>query len=144
MSGWESGESNELYTCLGVEPIRPRRVPDPGRPISNTFNVDRTREVQPEVGRIKLCNGASERMSDLQPIVISYHLHNSKKEAWTYSHHRTSTLTTDQIVDFGQDASSGSTVRVSESIMNQDTTRDSGEQGGIKWYLADQQVVEDR
>ena len=63
-----SRESNEFYTRLGVEPIRPRRISDPRCSISNAFDGDRTWEVQPEVGRIKLCDGPPERMSDLQTI----------------------------------------------------------------------------
>ena len=49
-----------LYTCLGVKPVGPGWVPDPRRPISDAPDGDRTRQVQPEVNRIKLCDGASE------------------------------------------------------------------------------------
>ena len=42
-----SDQSDRVYgcvtcACLGIEPIRPRRVPDPGRSISDALHVDRT------------------------------------------------------------------------------------------------------
>ena len=52
--------SNEFNTRLGVEPTRPGRVPDPRRSVGNAFDGNRTWEVQLEVDRVKLCDGASE------------------------------------------------------------------------------------
>ena len=54
------GENDGLYTHLGVEPIGPSWVPDPGCSIGDAFDGDRTGQVQSEVNRIKLCNSASE------------------------------------------------------------------------------------
>ena len=56
----ESRARNGFYTRLGVKPICPRRIPDPRRSISDAFDGNRAWEIQPEVGRIKFCDGTSE------------------------------------------------------------------------------------
>jgi len=97
----------EVSVHLGVKETRPRRISDPRRSVSNAFDGDRTREIQPEIDRIKLCDGASKRMSN--------------------GHYGRSTLLADQILDFSQDAGGGSTVCISESVMDHDVARYSGE-----------------
>lgn len=51
--------------CLGIEPIRPGRVPHSRLSVRHALHGDRAWHVQAEVERIELRYGASQRMSNL-------------------------------------------------------------------------------